>query len=275
MSRFSSISPATVSAATQGKAVALDRILEVLQGPFYNLALRMLLTHADAQDATQECLLRVVTRLSSYRGDSKFSTWAWRVAVRRILDFKQARFRQPMLTIDGFAGDLADGLNLSVKENADDRILLQQVKLGCGRAMLQCLDGDHRLVYVLGEIMEIPGPEAAEIIELSATAFRKRLSRARERVRDVMQPHCGIVNPKAQCRCQRRLQSAQAMGRLAPEDEQGTIDIPRLREFVEQVDELHQAAAVYRVDPQLSLPAARLNEIKRVLRVDARNYGSE
>lgn len=269
MSKLSTITPGTVSAATQGDGVALDRILQTLQQPFYNLALRMLLTHADAQDATQECLLRVVTRLSSYCGESEFSTWAWRVAVRRILDFKEARFRHPMLTVDGFTEDLADGLNLSARDNPDDRILLQQVKLGCGRAMLQCLDGEHRLAYVLGEIMEIPGPEAAEIMEISAAAFRKRLSRARERIRDVLQPHCGIVNPSAQCRCQRRLQRAQALGRLAPEDRQGRIDIPQLRRFVEELDELHRAAAFYRGDPEVSLPATRLNEIKRVLRVDS------
>ncbi len=55
--------------------VALSRIVEALQGPFYDLALRMLLTHENAKDATQECLLRFITRLSSFREESHCSAW--------------------------------------------------------------------------------------------------------------------------------------------------------------------------------------------------------
>ena len=56
------------------------------------------------------------------------------------------------------------------------------MKVGCTLAMLQCLDRPQRLAYVLGEILDMPAPEAADAIGLDSAAFRKRLQRAREAV---------------------------------------------------------------------------------------------
>src|SRR5262249_22232920 len=152
--------------------------------------------------------------LSQFRGDSKFSTWAWRLAVRRILDFRHQALRAAKLGGDAFAADLAEGLDLAAVERADDAAALQELKAGCGRALLQCLDGDHRLAYILGEIMALEGAEAAEILGVSHAAFRQRLSRAREQLRATLEASCGVVNPSAACRCHRRLNRARELGRV-------------------------------------------------------------
>jgi RNA polymerase sigma factor (sigma-70 family) len=67
----------------------------------------MLLSPVEAEDAAQECLLRVATRLAQFEGGSRFSTWAWKVAVNRIIEIK----RKPFFTAEQFAADLADGLD--------------------------------------------------------------------------------------------------------------------------------------------------------------------
>lgn len=81
--------PETVARAARGDIEAQREVLAALEGPVYRLAIRMLASPADAADATQEALLRVLSGLSTYRGEATLTSWALRVAGRVILDFKR------------------------------------------------------------------------------------------------------------------------------------------------------------------------------------------
>ena len=236
-----------VQRAVAGERAAMEQIMRALERPFFNLALRMLLSPAEAEDATQECLLRVATRLAQFEGGSRFSTWAWKVAVNRILELK----RRPFLTLEQFSADLADGLELEAPERTEDRVALGELKMGCGRALLNCLEADDRIAYILGEIMELEGPEAAEILGVPAATFRKRLSRARERLREALSANCGVMNPAAPCRCHRRLARATVLGRVAPgvASTDAPLDVVALREKLSHIGEAVRVAAYYRADP--------------------------
>jgi hypothetical protein len=76
------------------------------------------------------------------------------------------------------------------------------------RDALDRLDRPHRAAYVLGEIMELSGPEGAEILEIAPALFRKRLQIAREAVIGFMRSHCGLVSDTATCQCHRRVSPA-------------------------------------------------------------------
>ncbi len=119
-----------VQRATSGDAAAVDEIVTTLSRPFYNLALRMLHQHHDAEDATQEALIRLVTNLSSFRGESRFSTWAWTIATRSVLDFRKARARRIEITSEAFSADLADGMASTTTPDPETAAVLGQVKLG-------------------------------------------------------------------------------------------------------------------------------------------------
>jgi RNA polymerase sigma factor (sigma-70 family) len=93
-----------VQRAVAGERAAMKQIMRALQRPFFTLAQRMLLSPAEAEDAAQECLLRVATQLSQFEGGSRFSTWAWKVAVNRTVELK----RKPLFTLEQFSGDRAD-----------------------------------------------------------------------------------------------------------------------------------------------------------------------
>ena len=248
------VDPALVTAAADGDARAVADIVRALERPLYGVALRMLLDRGDAEDATQEALIRIVTRLSTFRGEAKFSTWAYRIAVRRILDFREQRAAAARITSDAFAADLADGLDLDAVERAENAILYQQLKLMCGRAMMHCLDGDHRIAFVLGEIVGLSAPECAEILDLGPATFRKRLQRAREALTDFLGRHCGIVNEANPCRCHRRLDRALALGRVKKDDlemDRAAGDLPSLRAHIRQISELKRVTAFYRDEPEL------------------------
>src|ERR671921_1505843 len=75
-----------VSAARDGDARALERLVRAIHDRIYRLALRMTGRPPDAEDATQEILIRVITRLSTFRGEAAFTTWVHRIAVNYLLD---------------------------------------------------------------------------------------------------------------------------------------------------------------------------------------------
>ena len=200
--------------AIDGDRSALDSLVRELQGDIYALALRMLWNREDAEDATQEILVRIVTRLSQFNFRSRFRTWAYRVAVNYILDVKKSAIERLHLSFEQFSETLTEGLGAESPSDTEQSLLIEEVKVGCTLAMLQCLDRPHRLAYVLGEIMEFSGAEAADVLEISPELFRKRLQQARSSVLSFTKSYCGLASDDAPCRCDRQAGKAVRDGRV-------------------------------------------------------------
>lgn len=208
-----------VEAAVAGDAGALEFVVEAIRDDVYGLAMRMLWHPEDAADATQEILLRIVTRLGSFEGRSSFRTWSYRVAVRALLNIKRGRAEHG-LSFEDYGADLLDGLTAEAPPRFSElerSVLRTEVKIACTQAMLLCLDRDHRMAYLLGEILDLPGDEAARCMDVPAPTFRKRLSRARARVQEFTAAHCGLVSTDAPCRCEGRIEAAVERGRIDPQ----------------------------------------------------------
>ena len=235
--------------AVDGDREALDSLVQALQGDIYGLALRMLWNREDAEDATQEILVRVVTRLSQFDFRSKLKTWVYRVAVNYILDVKKSPVERMHLSFDRFAEDLAEGLSADGPMDAERSLLTEEVKIGCTLGMLQCLDRPHRLAYVLGEILDMPGPEAAEVLEVTSDVFRKRLQRARAAIISFTRTYCGLASDAAACACNRRVSAAQRVGRIRADSfdfAANASSFQEARAIIRQVDEARWADEVHR-----------------------------
>ncbi|WAS91678.1 RNA polymerase sigma factor [Nannocystis punicea] len=256
----------TVTLAAAGDAAAVEAIVRGLQGPIHAIARRMLLDREDAEDATQESLVRIVTRLAQFRGESKFTTWAFRIAVRRILDFREQRAAAARYSFPAFAEHLADGRDDGAVERVQDAVLHQQIKLACSRAMLHCLDGDHRIAFVLGELLELPAADAGEILGVEPATYRKRLSRARAALTEFLTRTCGVVDARAPCACHRRLERAAALGRVDP----GVTHIDgetlvQLRSHIASVSEARRVTDFYRREPEVRSRRDFVADLRRIL----------
>ena len=235
--------------AIDGDREALDALVRALQSDVYGLALRMLWNREDAEDATQEILVRIVTHLSQFRFQSRLKTWAYRLAVNYILDVKKSAIERLHLSFEQFAEDLEGGLEPASADDAEHSLLIEEVRVGCSLAMLQCLDRPHRLAFVLGEVLEFSGPEAADVLAISPALFRKRLQHAREAVLAFTKSHCGLVSDSAPCQCHRRVPAAalEASGEPRPPRlARRAISFQEARALVRQVDEARWALEVHR-----------------------------
>jgi RNA polymerase sigma factor (sigma-70 family) len=235
--------------ALDGDRDAVEQLVRALQGDLYGLALRMLWNREDAEDATQEILVRVVTRLAQFDFRSKLKTWVFRIAVNYVLDVKKSPVERLQLTFDRFAEDLAEGLASDGPSDAERSLLTEEVKVGCTLGMLQCLDRPHRLAYVVGEILDMPGPEAADVLGIAPPLFRKRLQHARTAIVSFTRAYCGLASDTAACACHRRVPAALRLGRVR-EDALDFADraasYRETRTFVRQVEEARWALQVHR-----------------------------
>lgn len=260
-----------VARAVDGDKAALAEVVHQLQDPLYRLALRMVWRPADAEDATQEILIRVITRLATWRAEAKLLTWAYRVGVNYLLNLRRQTPQEEAngVSLDDFREGLADGLATADYTGPEARLLAEEVRLSCSQALLQCLERGERVAFVLGEVFELPSTDAAWILDTTPAAYRKRLERTRQRIRAFMGSTCGLVNPEAFCRCARRVDKAVAIGRINPKRlafATHPVNGRTVAEAAEQMHRLHDAAGVLRAHPDYAAPQARTDAILALLR---------
>lgn len=211
---------ALVASARAGHRDALEALVRRHQPWIHNIALRMLGHPQDAEDATQEILLKALTRLASYEGRSAFRTWLYRIAVNHVLNTRRGRRERAGLTFACYAHGLDSTPDLDLPDAsavpADLRLLVDEARIGCTSGMLLCLDREQRLAYVLGEIFGVTDAVGAELLDLSPENFRQRLARARRDLHSFMNDRCGLVNPANPCRCARKTRGFIEAGYVDP-----------------------------------------------------------
>lgn len=260
-----------VEAAVGGDKAAVEGLLISVQDGIFNLSLRMLGMIPDAEDATQEILIRIMTHLSSFRGESAFETWAYRIAVNHLQNYKKSMFAQRPLSFDFYGEDICAHLegNLpDMSQGVDRGLLEQELKLSCTNVMLQCLDPESRSIYILGTMFRANSQVAGDILGISPEAYRQRLSRIRHKMGDFLGQYCGLSGT-GPCSCQKRIDYAIQTQRLAPKtlhfQQLPVLPEPILIEGKEAMEEMDQQSAVFAQLPAYRATGAIKEYLQRVL----------
>lgn len=256
-------------AAREGDRAALSALIRQTQDRIYGLSVRMLGDLDDAKDATQDIILRMVTHLATYRGEAAFGTWVHQVATNHLLNVKAGR--KEGVSFERFAEQLEQGLAFTSSHPVKtpyDAAVVEEGKLRCTLAMLNCLDRDLRLAYILGEVLELAGDEAAAILRCEAATFRKRLSRARTLVEDFAQGHCGLVNPANRCRCAKQVHAGVELGLIDPRrllfQTHPVVGGPVARAVID-LAEIKSAAQLMRGHPHYQAPDEFIDKMRQLL----------
>lgn len=248
-----------ITAAINGDKEALSDLILSVQTDLYNLAVRMLWYPQDAEDATQEVIIKIMTKLSTFQGKSTFKTWAWRIAINHLLNTRKQRAEHENITFEDMAIDLDTFLAdeaLPVEDTVQHKLLIEEAKIGCMHAMLQCLKRDERAAHIMGDIFGITDSDGAILFNISPAAYRKRLSRARQRIRAFMNQNCGLYDPNNSCRCSKRVQTAIVQKRIKPDKlhfaQAG--ENQAILEGIAQIEEIERASALYKTHPRYQSP---------------------
>ncbi len=240
---------ALVDKATAGDKKALEMLVAGVQDIVFNLSLRMLGTFADAEDAAQDILLKMITHLSSFRGDSSFTTWVFTIAANHLKDYKKHMFAHYPLSFEYYKDDIENAQIQDVPDltqNVEKDILAEELKMSCTNVMLQCLDVESRCIFILGTMFKIDSRIAGDILGMSPEAYRQRLSRIRRKMADFLGQYCGEYG-SGRCKCKERVNYAIQSHRLDPKrldytaaEEISAQTMLDVKNAMEDIDELSQ-----------------------------------
>ncbi len=245
-----------------GDKKSIEILIRCIQRNVYNLSVRYLWNPMDAEDATQEILLKVLTNLSKFKGESSFTTWVYRVATNYLLNMKRTEIEN--LTFEEGEYHLKVGATYPAYEKADANLLEEEVKIACSTSMLICVSRTLRLAYLVGEILEFDSNEGAYILDIEPTTFRKRLSLARQQIRAFMAKQCGIYDPKNPCRCSKQINYCIEVDWFKPNSLK-FADKGQVEQTKQEIEAIMNDAAIFQSHPNYYAPNQILDNIKTLL----------
>lgn len=261
-----------VKKAKKGDKKALAELIGAIRDRVYNLSLRMLWSPEEAEDASQEILIKIINNLDSFKERSTFTTWVYRVASNYLLSYLRSHKLKHQITFS----DFSKGLEAEFEENIsapgvdmDNPLLEEEAKIGCTHAILLCLEPEARLVFILHYLFGIKSSGGAELLDIKAEAYRKRLSRAKKSMENFLEGNCGLVNPRAGCRCKKRLPIAIHYKRLVPRHllfaGKKTAEDEEVARAIKEMNEIDRIAGVFQSNPYYSSPEGLTKKIKELI----------
>ncbi len=208
-----------ISKALSGDKIALEDLVTKHQNWVFNTAIIFVGDRDEAQDITQEVLIKMVTKLSTFNQKSEFRTWLYRIIKNHFLNMKRGKYEQSPIGFEEF-GKALDNIpdeGLSGADNIEEKLVVREAKISCMNGMLLCLDREQRLIFLMGEIFEFSDVTGGEVMEISRENFRVKLHRAKKQLYTFMDGKCGLVNRSNPCRCARKTAGFIKKGFVNPE----------------------------------------------------------
>lgn len=167
----------------KGDANAFEHLVHAYEKTVYNLALRTLGSREDAEDVTQEAFLKAYRSLDSFRGDSKFSVWLYRIVSNLCLDLMRSRQRKPTqsLTVEDDDGEIGE-LEISDEHFSPEKLLDRKLTRESVQRGLAALPDDARQILLLRELQGMSYEEIGQTLDLEPGTVKSRIFRARKRL---------------------------------------------------------------------------------------------
>jgi RNA polymerase sigma factor (sigma-70 family) len=209
-----------IEQSKDGSKSAVEKLVLRHQSWIYNIAIRMVFHPQDAEEVTQEVLIKAITRLSTFNGESKFRTWLYRIAANHVLNMKRRGGEVESQTFSSYADAINSTPDLDLPDSktvpVEIPLLVEEAKISCTTGMLLCLDRKQRLIFVLAEIFGVSDTVGSEILEISVDNFRQSLSRVRRDLYQFMNNQCGLTNSNNPCRCHKKTKGFIDAGHVDP-----------------------------------------------------------
>lgn len=179
-----------------------DQLYRDNQAKVYRLALGLAGNVHDAEDITQEAFYRAFRSFHTFRQESSFFTWIYRITLNVANDYLKHRTKLPVYTLTedlGFSID--EVIDRNPSNNPETELLALQVRVKCLHCLTECLPIKQRRVFCLALMLELPQKQVAEILECSVSAVKTTLHRAKKRWFGYMEDKCRLINKSNPCNC--------------------------------------------------------------------------
>lgn len=171
-----------IKSVLAGNADAFEPLMAEYQRGVYNLALRMTANPEDAADMTQETFIKAYRSLASFRGESKFSAWIYRIASNVCLDFLRSRSKKPSASLTQSDGEDEAELEIADTRPGPEELLLSSLTRDAVRRGLDRLPPEQKQILLLREISGLSYEEIGQALRLESGTVKSRIFRARRRL---------------------------------------------------------------------------------------------
>ena len=178
----------------QGDLKAMERLVVRYQDRIFNVIIKIVGNYDDAAELTQETFVKVIEKINTFKSQSSFYTWLFRVAVNTTLNFCRKRFKVSTRSLDAVAGGSDGETGKRLSEYLTDETEIDPAELAQNKetgeivmTALAKLDDNHRVVIVLRDIEGMSYAEVAQSLGLELGTVKSRISRARAELRKILE----------------------------------------------------------------------------------------
>ena len=176
-----------IDKAAAGDRESLEALIGSIQDMVFNLSLRMLGTFPDAEDASQDILLKVMTHLSSFKKESSFSTWVYRLTSNACIDHLRRRKRRRDLEVASLTGEDGESDWEPADHQADPALQTERrMAKEAVEAGLQALPDHQREILVMRELSGLSYQEIGAALDLDLGTVKSRIARARLALKKIL-----------------------------------------------------------------------------------------
>jgi len=175
-----------IQKAIDGDAQAFNELMAAHERRMYAVALKTCANREDAQDCLQEAMLRIYRSISSFKGQSSFSTWVYRITMNTCLDELRRRKNRPNTSLDNL---LESGWSPSDDRDGPEKYAIRMLKQKKLMQFIDELPEDMRSAVVLRDIEGYAYEDIAEQLKANVGTIKSRISRGREKLREKILSH--------------------------------------------------------------------------------------
>ena len=190
-----------IKRAKNGEVAAFEALVSAYERRVYTLAIRSTNSHEDALDITQEVFLKAYKSISSFRGDSGFSTWLYRITMNQCVDFAR---RKKNITVQSIDDDNLLQLPDKKESNQPEHSLEKSELRKELDTALDMVSQEHRAVVIMRDVVGMKYSDIAKTLEVEEGTVKSRLARARSALRKILIERGNISLPSTSKQSERR-----------------------------------------------------------------------
>ncbi|MDD4238235.1 MAG: RNA polymerase sigma factor [Desulfotomaculaceae bacterium] len=234
-------------------AELFDQLYRDNQAKVYKLALSLTGNANDADEITQEAFFRAFRSYHTFREDSSFFTWIYRITINVANDYIKQRAKLPIYALTEDLGySIEDIIDTNPANDPETELLAREARYKCLHCLTECLPTNQRIVFCLAITIGLPHKIVAEILECSVGSVKTTLHRAKKRWSGYMDNRCQLIKKSNPCNCKQWIRFGLAQGWFSnqaitkprpPIDLQAQEEIIEMRTLRDTYQELYRETA--------------------------------
>lgn len=188
------------------------------QAKVYKLALGLTGNANDAEEITQEAFFRALRSFDTYRQDSSFFTWIYRITLNVANDYMKHRRKMPSQVLEDLGYSKEDILDKNPSNDPEMLLLAKEARSKCLYSLTECLPIEQRKIFCLAITIGLPYKLVAEILDCSLSKVKTTIHRAKQRWFGYMENRCTLIKKSNPCHCVQWVRFALDKGWISKEE---------------------------------------------------------